>query len=502
MSAANEKKERKAAAAAEQAKKNRAFKRNAIIIVVILAILLGGSLVINSNVLYTSTTAVQIGDTKYSPAEYNFYYNSAYTTVYNNIYSTYGELTAYLIDTETPLDEQIYMFGDGEMTWHDYLNAQALSEMTNVTILYDAAIKAGYTLSDEDKASLDETIAQYEVYAGMYGYSSVDSFLTANYGKGMDAKLFREIMEMQTIASAYSSDLNDSFTYTADEIEAYYTENKDSFDYFTYHSYFVGTTIDAFADLSDEEKIAAASEAAAAIAEASTVEEFTENVVNFVSDDLKASYESPSATMSVSQGSSLSDNISEWMLDASRTTGDTTVIDTEGGSYAVMFVSRNDNHYNTVSARHILCEAEASEDGTYTDEALAVAKENAEKILAEWEADPTEEYFAELANAYSSDTSSNTNGGLYEDIFQDQMVEEFNDFLFEEHRLPGDTAIVYGSNGYYAGYHVVYYVGEGGVYSDILAEDAMRSTDYSDAVTALSEGYDIVNGFGMRFVGR
>ena len=97
----------------------------------------------------------------------------------------------------------------------------------------------------------------------------------------------------------------------------------------------------------------------------------------------------------------------------------------------VVYLSRDDNHYNTVNVRHILVNAEADADGNYTDEAKAAAKARAEEILAEFEAgDKTEDSFAALAEQYSEDPGSNTNGGLYENVAKGQMVQEFNDFCF------------------------------------------------------------------------
>ena len=145
------------------------------------------------------------------------------------------------------------------------------------------------------------------------------------------------------------------------------------------------------------------------------------------------------------------------------------------GYTVVLFFSREDNHYATASVRHILIKAEADADGNYTDEAKAAAKARAEEILAEYEAgEKTEDSFAALAEEYSEDGGSNTNGGLYENIYHGQMVQEFNDFCFGGHK-PGDTAIVYGESGSYAGYHVVYYVGEGPLYSTYLAKTEKQS---------------------------
>ena len=91
----------------------------------------------------------------------------------------------------------------------------------------------------------------------------------------------------------------------------------------------------------------------------------------------------------------------------------------------------------------------------------------------------TEEAFAALAEQYSEDEGSNAKGGLYENVYQGQMVEAFDAFCFAGHQ-PGDTGIVYGESGSYAGYHVMYYVGEGELYSNVIAEEDLRSNKMDD----------------------
>ena len=111
-----------------------------------------------------------------------------------------------------------------------------------------------------------------------------------------------------------------------------------------------------------------------------------------------------------------------------------------------------------VNVRHILIEPEAAEDGTISDEAWATAEQTANDILDQWLAgDATEESFANMANENSSDPGSNTNGGLYEDVYPGQMVETFNDWCFADGRQPGDYGIV--KTDY--GYHIMFFVGAG-----------------------------------------
>ena len=121
--------------------------------------------------------------------------------------------------------------------------------------------------------------------------------------------------------------------------------------------------------------------------------------------------------------------------------------------------------------------------------------------MAEYEAgEKTEESFAALAEQYSEDTGSNTNGGLYDSVIKGQMVEEFNDFCFGGHK-PGDTAIVYGESGSYAGYHVMYYVGEGENYAQAIARSDLMNQAVSQWLSELTEAYTTSTGFGLRLVG-
>ena len=219
---------------------------------------------------------------------------------------------------------------------------------------------------------------------------------------------------------------------------------------------------------------------------------------------VEAEFDPESATLRTAvSGGSLGD-MGEFLRDSSRKEGDVSVVESAAGDgyYVVVFLAREDNHYPTASVRHILIKAEADEEGNYTDEAKAAAKARAEEILAEFEAgDKTEESFAALAEQYSEDEGSNTNGGLYENIYKGQMVQEFNDFCFGGHKS-GDTAIVYGESGSYAGYHVVYYVGDGGLYSDYIAKTDLQSKAMSDWTNELNEACTVTEGFGFRFVGK
>lgn len=157
----------------------------------------------------------------------------------------------------------------------------------------------------------------------------------------------------------------------------------------------------------------------------------------------------------------------------------------------------------TVDVRHILIMPEGgteSEDGrtTYSQEEWDACKAEAQKILDEWLAgEATEETFAQLAGEYSEDPGSKSKGGLYTGVTQGYMVEEFNDWIFDEARKPGDYGLVKTS----IGYHVMYFSGSEEIWytqakkallselSTNLIEDALEKYPMEVDYQAIGLGY-------------
>lgn len=160
--------------------------------------------------------------------------------------------------------------------------------------------------------------------------------------------------------------------------------------------------------------------------------------------------------------------------------------------------------YSTKSFRHILVNAEASEDGTYSEEAKLAAKAACEDILAEWEAgEKTEDSFAELVALYTDDTASAETGGLYADSVKGQMVSEIDSFIYDSSRKPGDTAICYsGDDAGYCGYHVVYFVGDGVKYSETSSRASELDALASPVVTELADALPVTYGSTYKLVGK
>ena len=143
-----------------------------------------------------------------------------------------------------------------------------------------------------------------------------------------------------------------------------------------------------------------------------------------------------------------------------------------------------------MDVRHILIKVEggtAGEDGsmTYSEEEWETCRQAAQEVLDQWLAgDMTEESFAELANTASQDPGSNTNGGLYENVYKGQMVAPFEEWCFDESRQYADYGLVQTSYGY----HVMFYVGSEPMWLSYAEQDWVQ-TQANAFVEGLAEGY-------------
>lgn len=518
MSASTEKKNRQAAreagtdkktlAAAKEAKQKRNSKIKwtvgtiAVILVIALVVVLS-----TTSILYTGTTALTVNGEEITPAEMNYYYSTQFYSLANQ-YGDYAALmgldlrggTAGLAHQTCPL------LPDGG-TWKDYFLQAAKDEILQIRAIEKYANDNGITLTDEEIAQVDSSFDGMDQLAKSQGFGSVDKLFAANYGAGVDSVLVREASLKSALVAKVLDQAAEGFQYDDAQLEDYYKSLNGESDVYDYVYYYIpaGTVEttnedgETVTEPNDDTRAEALKKAEAIVAsyEDAKGKDFVENFNAAVAENV----EDASGNRRSSPASSLG-VYKEW-LTGSHKAGDIGIVANtdNNGQYVIMYLDRNDNHYPMAQVRHILVRAVAGEDGTFTDEAKAEAKAKAEDILNEWKSgDMTEDSFAELANKYSEDPGSNTRGGLYDNVAKGQMVEEFDRFCFEGHK-PGDTGIVYGESGGVPGYHVMFYVGEGDLYSNYIAKNALLNQDMNKWMEEVSAGYEAVEGFGLRMVG-
>ncbi len=178
------------------------------------------------------------------------------------------------------------------------------------------------------------------------------------------------------------------------------------------------------------------------------------------------------------------DEFSEWAFADDTVLNATKIVDDEASStYHVYMLTKKPalDEAKTVNVRHILF--------TPTDYGTEdKAKIAAEKILDKFNAgDKSEESFAELAMANSSDGSKYA-GGLYSNVKKGQMVTEFNDWIFDENRKAGDVEIVKTEYGY----HIIYFVSDGqyNAWQTDVASELSQAT-YDGNIEAAKEKFTV-----------
>ena len=497
MSASTEKKirqanreagtDKKIIAAQEEAAKKAKSKRRWVIGTVAVIVFIVAVLLLDSPLLYTGTTALDVSGTKYSPAEVSYSYANQYYT-FTNQYGSYASIFG--LDTSaglTGLRSQECNMTDGG-TWRDYFLDSAVAELTQVQALGDYAAANGITLNEDELSEIEQGIANLDQYASVYGYAGADKYLSANYGMGVNSKMARELTRNSTLANKAYNEKRDSFEYTDAQLDEKYDSYEGSQDIYSY----AYCTISVTDDVTAEQAKAKAEAIVAAYND--SAEDGEEDV--YARFEAAAQASDTASFRRAVAASSIVDALSEWVT-GERTEGEAAVLENTAseGYYAAVFLGRSDNRYNVAQVRHILVKAVADENGEYTDEAKA------EDILAQWKSgDATEESFAALATELSEDSGSSGNGGLYDSVTKGQMVDEFDKFCFEGHEK-GDTAIVYGESSSYAGYHVMYYVGEGELYSRIIARNDLLTEDMNTWFEELIAPYEAKRSFFIKLVG-
>ena len=520
MSASAKKKLRKEETAAQLTEKQlkaqketKKLKTYTTIFVAAIAVILVAGLIItgttffkNSGIKEKNTVAAVVDDYEFNSVEMSYYYVDTIESSYNEWYSSYGENTAMYVslmmglDITQPLGAQTY---SDSTTWADYFIDVAMNRAQSDYVLSKRAADEGFTMSEDTKATLEQTFNNLPAFATLAGYGNADAYLRGIYGNGANLESYRAYAEKSALAADYYMAHQNDMVIDDAAIRAHEAENFDKYSSFSFASYVIsysnfltgGTTDEngntTYSDAEKEAAQAAAKAAAESLPQCTTQEELDAAIAAISSDETAKS----NLYNKVSY-SSINTNAVDWMADSSRKAGDFTVIanesttvDADGKettsvmSYtAYVYLGREDNNVPLANVRHILVSFEGGttdETGNtvYSDAEKAAAKEQAENLLALYEMSAmTEQDFADLAIANTDDTGSAANGGLYEDIapVQGVFVESFTNWSTDPAREAGDTGIIESPYGY----HVMYYVGDDEMtYRDSMITAELR-TEY------------------------
>ena len=433
----------------------------AITIILVVALVFGGLMIYRAQ--ERSKTVLTVGSHDVSVKEFNFFYNSTVNTL-----SSYASYVG--IDTSVGLDEQ-YVTSDGAMylglfgidssyledkeltdgvynvTWAQLIADAAKSSAVTTYVLYDAAMDAGFEVTDEIENEVESGMEVMQGYADQNG-ESLNSLIRRVFGSGCTAKGYREYLTVNYIADHYSSEL----TFSSDEISARYNESPEDYDVATYYLYTVSgsSMVEAAEDGTKPEATSADTAKAKKAAE--------EMEANFNVDDEKVSVRADNTRSSVT--SLVSEDAAAWLFDEAQP-GDVKMY-TKGTTFYV-FKLFDKEDYQTANIVELVIPAdheheEGEEVDHEHDENELTAAEKLTAVETAMAADSSLENFKALVAEYSSEEDGEVEG-MTRSTMANVSQEILNWFL--EDRTAGDYK-VFDVNGTTL---ILYFTGYGDNYS-------------------------------------
>lgn len=512
----DDRKARLAQSAKKSQKKSEKSKAAAkivkMVVAIVLAVVVAGGIVWkvldDTAAIKKNTTVFSLGDDiRVSEVEFTYYYSQYLNNIYSYAqqYAMYG-MNIGIDPTKSP-DEQNYgTDADGnDVLLSDYIKDETISALQSYKILYAEALKAGYKLTDDEQKSIDDQVEELRNTAAENKYS-LNAYLKASYGKGINEKFLRKQLEMQTIVTRYQSDTSTNLTnsYSESDIKAVYDADPSAYNAVDARTLsFAIETLTAKDGESDEQlatrqKAAAAkvkAEAEAALKACTSEKAFLEQAKkkNSSTED----YDAESATALTEAAKStlisyVSEDAAKWAFDSARKSGDVKLFEvgSDGNvtSYVILYINKGSYAPMAANVRHILISFtdDTSSSSEATDEQKKAAKASAEEIYKQWQSGAkTEDSFAALAKEKSKDTGSAADGGLISGITANSnYVESFRNWATDSSRKAGDTGIIESEYGY----HIMFYSGK-----DYAWKSTIRSTksseDFEKKLTEL-EGSD------------
>lgn len=418
------------------------FPVTVVVLVLVLAVWIAFSMGIPERL----AKPITVGEYKVGTVEYNYYYA-------NNM-SQFANMGLIPQTSTGHYDlSQKAGFSDKDETWAEVFARMTKETIQETYIRADQAKKAGIELNNENQKMVDDTIAATIKQSG--DEVKANNLLVDQYGPGASLDSLREIMERAMLATQFGTEHPKTYDIGKDEVETYYDENTDKFDNVSFRSYIftLPKPAEDEAELSEEEKTTKSKELknqAEEFLDAITDENsFVEELPKFLSEEDADSYtDDPDKTLqTIKKGSIADKDMAEWLFETDRETGDKTMLEGSNNNYTVVyFISRQKNEIKLPTVRHILIGVDRD---TATEDEKKAALEKAEETLDKIKSAEDMETIGDEMVANGESAESNR----YEDVAYGQMVEEFNDWIFDTDRKTGDTDIV--ETRY--GYHVMYF---------------------------------------------
>lgn len=380
----------------------------------------------------------------------------------------YGNYAEYYlgIDLSKPLKDQEY--NKTGKNWEQYILEEALASWHRYQATAAMAAKANFVMPEDYQKDFAGMRAKMETTAKEQGYPTVGELMESQFGKGATYEDYYHYLWVRYTAELYFSDVIENLKFTDAELDDYFQKNKEELG-----EYGVEQDDSLMVDFrnilvkpvtsKDESGKTVITEEAWADAE-KKAQDILDNWKGGEADE--TTFASLAKIKSEDKNTASNGGLNQYVVK---------------------------NAWATVDVRHILIKPKGGTKDdkgniTYSDAEWETCRAEAQKLLDQYLAgEQTAEKFGELANAHSEDQNGKvTNGGLYTDVVQGKMIKEFDAWIFDDARTPGETGLV--KTVY--GYHVMYFVERKGPVDEWLFAEGRKGGDYELIKT--EEGYQII----------
>lgn len=489
---------------AQRERKQKITKITTWVVSIVLLLTIVGGITINSiqtanvknGTSMRNATVLETENYSVNAAMMSVYFYQEYNQMYSSLagMSENSAMSGLLDPTKSLKSQESYMLEDGG-TWYDYFLEQAISKVKRNVYLAEKALADGMKLTEEDEKGFE---ASFDAYtdAAKTNNLSLDEFISAYFGTGVNEDDIRDCLEIEAMANKYQAKYLKSLSYTDKEIDAYYEKNIDAYRYVDYYSYTVSAS-----DTANKSTYAAAEKAANELAAVDSTKEFSAWVEKYERDNGKITEDYTKEALEADIKDTLAsllkekalysegDEASKWLFEKAKV-GDTKVFDNKSGGYTVYYLVATPYRDTapTRTIRQILLTSN-------THGSMEAAKDMANKVLKELGAKKwSEEAFDEYARNFSED-GTNLMGGLCENYTESQLDSEVAKWAFDQARNKGDAKVIKGEESY----TVCYFEGVGVEAWKASCIDSMKKEAYEKAyekwtkdiaMTETAEGYD------------
>ena len=177
-------------------------------------------------ILQRFVPAVSVGTTKYTAAQFNYWYFEGYL---DYVDTHYDELETLGLDTSRALDKQSM---DENQTWEDYFRVLAEDRLQETEALLALADEYGISLTAEDLPEYSQRLAEADAECAESG-SSLDDLVRSYYGYTMTVANYKNQLLRETGADAVLNAVTASLEPSQTDIEAYTASHPELDDYNT-----------------------------------------------------------------------------------------------------------------------------------------------------------------------------------------------------------------------------------------------------------------------------